>query len=288
MSHVRSTELACSGQVLFPSRSLHPSHHSCASPGRMSQEREPLLSDLNNDRPADYQSRRDGVDNAEQHIEQGEPAKGSYMAFVRYPCAFPSQKYLRSSQVLPMAVGIFLCAMDGTIVVSCESSPNRRSFFVENEGISAAAAIGSELNELQNTSWIATAYLLTLTSFQYALFLCSKRYYELSCSLQASLRKAERYLRAQELFTVFLFNLFHWMFAVRPITEHERTYHLQSIRWDRWWGNANVSHHICSQSESSLFNLFRIVSIIMSDVVPLRSRGTWQGWGYSPTRRYHF
>jgi len=137
----------------------------------MSQERVPLLSDLNNDRPADYQSRSDGVDNAEQQVEPVEPAKGSYIAFVRYPCAFSSPTFLRFSQVLPMAVGIFLCAMDGTIVVSCESSPNRRSTIVENERISAAAAIGSELNELQNTSWIATAYLLTLTSFQYALFL---------------------------------------------------------------------------------------------------------------------
>ncbi|KAG5338219.1 hypothetical protein C0989_007948 [Termitomyces sp. Mn162] len=38
--------------------------------------------------------------------------------------------------------------MDGTIVVS------------------AYAAIGSELNQLHNTSWIATAYMLTTTSFQ--------------------------------------------------------------------------------------------------------------------------
>jgi hypothetical protein len=52
----------------------------------MSQEREPLLSDLdlNNDRPTDYQSRSDGVDNAEQQVEREETAKGSYMAFVRY------------------------------------------------------------------------------------------------------------------------------------------------------------------------------------------------------------
>lgn len=47
-----------------------------------------------------------------------------------------------------MAIGILLVAMDGTIVVS------------------SYAAIGSELEELQNTSWIATSYLLTLTSFQ--------------------------------------------------------------------------------------------------------------------------
>jgi hypothetical protein len=50
-----------------------------------------------------------------------------------------------------MSIGIFLAAMDGTIVLS------------------AYAAIGSELNQLQSTSWIATGYLLTLTSFQYVL-----------------------------------------------------------------------------------------------------------------------
>lgn len=47
-----------------------------------------------------------------------------------------------------MAIAIFLSAMDSTIVVS------------------SYAAIGSDLNQLQNTSWIATGYLLTLTSFQ--------------------------------------------------------------------------------------------------------------------------
>ncbi|KAJ7896752.1 member of the major facilitator superfamily [Mycena olivaceomarginata] len=51
------------------------------------------------------------------------------------------------SILIPMAFGIFLCAMDQTIVVS------------------SYAAIGSELNQLQNTSWIATAYMMTLTSF---------------------------------------------------------------------------------------------------------------------------
>jgi len=44
---------------------------------------------------------------------------------------------------------------------------------------------------------------------------------KLSQYLQASLWKVEQYLQAQELFTVFLFNLFHQMFAVRPIMEHE-------------------------------------------------------------------
>lgn len=53
------------------------------------------------------------------------------------------------SQVLPLAIGIFLAAMDGTIVAS------------------SYASIGSELKALNSTSWIATAYMLTQTSFQY-------------------------------------------------------------------------------------------------------------------------
>ncbi|GLB38914.1 hypothetical protein LshimejAT787_0600760 [Lyophyllum shimeji] len=52
------------------------------------------------------------------------------------------------SVVIPMSIGVVLAAMDGTIVVS------------------SYAAIGSELHSLQNTSWIATAYMLTMTSFQ--------------------------------------------------------------------------------------------------------------------------
>lgn len=37
--------------------------------------------------------------------------------------------------------------------------------------VTAYASIGSELNQLQNTSWIATAYMLTQTSFQCACLL---------------------------------------------------------------------------------------------------------------------
>lgn len=54
-----------------------------------------------------------------------------------------------------MVIGTFLAAMDGTIVAS------------------SYASIGSELHQLQNTSWIATGYMLTLASFQSVLsYLC--------------------------------------------------------------------------------------------------------------------
>ena len=55
-------------------------------------------------------------------------------------------------QVIPLGVGLFLAAMDGTIVAA------------------SYASIGSELKQLQNTSWIATGYMLTMTTFQWAFF----------------------------------------------------------------------------------------------------------------------
>jgi hypothetical protein len=47
-----------------------------------------------------------------------------------------------------MAIGVFFVAMDGTIVLS------------------SYAAIGSDLKELQSTSWVATSFMLTTTAFQ--------------------------------------------------------------------------------------------------------------------------
>jgi hypothetical protein len=65
-----------------------------------------------------------------------------------------------------MAIGVFLSAMDATIVVACMFSFSRVLISALTMFRSAYATIGSELNQLQNTSWIATAYMLTLTSFQ--------------------------------------------------------------------------------------------------------------------------
>lgn len=51
--------------------------------------------------------------------------------------------------MLPLSIGIFLSALDWMIVAS------------------SYAAIGSEMDALQYTSWVATAYMLSTTSFQY-------------------------------------------------------------------------------------------------------------------------
>jgi MFS family permease len=51
-----------------------------------------------------------------------------------------------------MAIGTFLASMDQTIVMA------------------SAASIGDELHELQSTSWVSTAYMLSLASFQWVSF----------------------------------------------------------------------------------------------------------------------
>ena len=59
-----------------------------------------------------------------------------------------SSRRLMRLQMAPMILGIFLAAMDTTIITS------------------TYASIGSQFEQLQNTSWIATGYMLSLTSFQ--------------------------------------------------------------------------------------------------------------------------
>ncbi|KAJ8518503.1 hypothetical protein ONZ45_g4418 [Pleurotus djamor] len=125
--------------------------------------------------------------------------------------------------VIPMAIGIFLAAMDGTIVVS------------------SYAAIGSELKQLQSTSWIATGYMLTLTSFQPLYGKMSDIFGRKACLLFA--------------YSVFaLGSLFCGL--ARNMTE------LIAARAVAGIGGGGMT---------------TVVSIIMSDIVPLRSRGTWQG-----------
>ncbi|KAJ7613841.1 member of the major facilitator superfamily [Mycena polygramma] len=125
--------------------------------------------------------------------------------------------------LIPMAIGIFLCAMDQTIVVS------------------SYAAIGSELNQLQNTSWIATAYMMTLTSFQPLYGKMSDIFGRKACLLFA--------------YTVFALGCLCCSFA-------ETLPQLIFARGLAGIGGGGMS---------------TVVSIIMSDIVPLRSRGTWQG-----------
>ncbi|KAF9524357.1 member of the major facilitator superfamily [Crepidotus variabilis] len=124
---------------------------------------------------------------------------------------------------VPMAIGIFLPALDQTLVVS------------------SYATIGSELKELQKTSWIATSYLLTITCVQPLYGKLSDIFGRKSCLL----------------FSYTLFALGCLLCGL----------------------SRNMNELIASRALTGIGGggMQTIVSIIMSDVVPLRSRGTWQG-----------
>ncbi|KIK70263.1 hypothetical protein GYMLUDRAFT_34759 [Collybiopsis luxurians FD-317 M1] len=125
--------------------------------------------------------------------------------------------------VIPMALGTFLVAMDSTIVVA------------------SYASIGNEMQQLEKTSWIATGYMLTLTSFQPLYGKLSDIFGRKSCLLVA--------------YVIFaLGSLFCGL--SRTMEELILARALAGI------GGGGMS---------------TVVSIIMSDIIPLRSRGVWQG-----------
>ncbi|KAF8869045.1 MFS general substrate transporter [Infundibulicybe gibba] len=122
-----------------------------------------------------------------------------------------------------MAIGILLAAMDGTIVIS------------------SYAAIGSELKQLQNTSWIATAYLLTMTSFQPLYGKLSDIFGRKAC-------------------LIFAYSIFALGSLLCGLSR-------------------TMNELIASRAIAGIGGggMSTIVSIVVSDVVPLRARGTWQG-----------
>ncbi|KXN85815.1 Vacuolar membrane amino acid uptake transporter fnx2, partial [Leucoagaricus sp. SymC.cos] len=125
--------------------------------------------------------------------------------------------------VAPILVGVFLSAMDNTIVIS--------SF----------GAIGTYFDELEKTSWIATAYLLTVSSFQPLYGKLSDIFGRKSCILFA-----------------------YCIFAIGCVL----------------CGSArNMNMLIACRSLAGIGGggMATLASIIISDLVPLRSRGTWQG-----------
>nr|KMM68746.1 multidrug resistance protein fnx1 [Coccidioides posadasii RMSCC 3488] len=123
-----------------------------------------------------------------------------------------------------LAIGIFLSAADQTLVVA------------------SYGKIGNEFAALNQTSWIATAYFLTLTAFQ------------------------PLYGRISDLFgrkaaLCFSFGLF----AVGCL----------------WCGLArSMKELIIARAFTGIGGggMTTVVAILLSDVVPLRDRGTWQGY----------
>ncbi|KAI0689162.1 MFS general substrate transporter [Cytidiella melzeri] len=135
----------------------------------------------------------------------------------------PKPRVSRTAVMVPMSIGIFLAAMDGTIIAS------------------SYATIGSELKQLHSTSWIATGYMLTLTSFQPLYGKLSDIFGRRACLVLA--------------YAIFALGCLLCGLA-RNMTELVAARALAGI------GGGGMT---------------TVASIIMSDVAPLRERGTWQG-----------
>ncbi|KAF4549679.1 Multidrug resistance protein fnx1-like protein 2 [Elsinoe fawcettii] len=131
----------------------------------------------------------------------------------------------RLPYILPaIAIGVFLSALDQTIIVS------------------SYGHIGSDLHALNSTSWIATAYLLTITSFQPLYGKLSDIFGRKSCLL----------------FAYLIFGLGCLFCGIaRDINE------LIAARAFAGIGGGGMT---------------TIVSILLSDTVSLRERGKWQGY----------
>jgi predicted MFS family arabinose efflux permease len=126
--------------------------------------------------------------------------------------------------ILPaMSIGVWLVAADQTLVAS------------------AYGKMGSELNSLNNTSWIASAYFLTLTSFQPLYGKLSDIFGRKACLL----------------FSYTIFGL-GCLFCGLAQTMNQ----LIVARAVAGIGGGGIT---------------TVGSIMMSDIVPLRERGTWQG-----------
>ncbi|KAL9129668.1 MAG: hypothetical protein Q9217_001947 [Psora testacea] len=126
--------------------------------------------------------------------------------------------------ILPaISIGIFLAAADQTIIVS------------------SYGKIGSDLKALNKSSWISTAYFLTLTTFQ-------PLYGKLSDIFGR---------KAALLFAYSIFGIGCLLCGLARSMDE-----LIAARAFAGLGGGGMT---------------TVVSILMSDIVPLRERGTWQG-----------
>ncbi|KAK3076817.1 hypothetical protein LTS18_011970, partial [Coniosporium uncinatum] len=131
----------------------------------------------------------------------------------------------RFAYILPaLAIGIFLSAADQTIIVSSYGS------------------IGTDLHALSSTSWIATAYFLTLTSFQPLYGKLSDIFGRKACLL-------------------FAYAVFGTGCLLCGLAR-------------------NIGELIAARAFAGIGGgaMTTVVSILLSDVVTLRERGKWQGY----------
>lgn len=136
----------------------------------------------------------------------------------------PKIKVNFASLLAALAIGIFLVAMDQTLTIATYGK------------------MGSDLNALNNTSWIATSYFLTLTTFQPLYGKLSDIFGRKQCLLFA--------------YTVFGFGCLGCGLS-RDIVQ------------------LCISRGIAGVGGGGMNAL---VSILVTDLVSLRDRGVWQGY----------
>ncbi|KAJ5954609.1 hypothetical protein N7501_008888 [Penicillium viridicatum] len=153
------------------------------------------------------------------HVESGEPVQTEDSGKEPFHDAQKQLKYI----VPAISLGIFLSAADQTIIMA------------------SYGQIGSDLKALNLTSWIATSYFLTLTSFQPLYGKLSDIFGRKPCLLFA--------------YAIFGIGCLGCGLA-RDINE------LIAARVFQGIGGGGMT---------------TVVSILMSDLVPLRDRGLWQG-----------
>ncbi|RDW71244.1 MFS general substrate transporter-43 [Coleophoma cylindrospora] len=124
----------------------------------------------------------------------------------------------------PLVIGVLLIAADQTITVT------------------SYGRIGTDLNALNSTSWIATGYYLTMTSFQPLYGKLSDIFGRKACILFA-----------------------YAVFGIGCV----------------FCGLArNIEELVLARAFAGIGGggMTTVVSILLSDIVPLRERGTWQGY----------
>ncbi|KAH8115855.1 major facilitator superfamily domain-containing protein [Phellopilus nigrolimitatus] len=185
-------------------------------------ERRPLLNNGQNDNAAPSKLLYSSVDVVPTNEDSTEVQDVSAIEAAE-ALAVKEANVRMSKLIIPLGLGVLLAAMDQTIVAS------------------SYASIGSELKQLQKTSWVATGYMLTLTSFQPLYGKMSDIFGRKGCLLFA--------------YAVFGVGCLLCGLA-RNMTE------LIVARAIAGLGGGGMS---------------TVVTILVSDIVPLRSRGTWQG-----------
>ena len=135
---------------------------------------------------------------------------------------------------------MFLSAADQTIIVA------------------SYGKIGSDLNALNLTNWVATSYFLSLTSFQPLYGRLSDIFGRKQCLL-------------------FGYTLFGLGCIFCGLARNMNELIAARVCWNNY-----VTRRIANSAQQVLQGMggggmTTVVSIVMSDIVPLRERGVWQG-----------